>query len=304
MQPVSLFADSDVMGLLLAALAALSFVILDVLRKILGRRLPTAVIVIGINLGSALVFLFALSVRGGWACDSTFVLIATIETMTFTVASILYVQAVTLSPLSLTIPYLAFTPVISALIGVFALGEIPSQRGFTGIALVVIGALLLHTGDVGRFRDLLYAPLREPGSWRMLVVAGIFGVTTVLDKIAIRHGSEPLLGLALTLGSSIILVCAVFLSSSLMPSEALSELEKRKPWKEPLLYLAALVAGVAVLSQFFAYSYLFVSYVETIKRAGGLFSVLIGTVIFREGNLSRRLPAAALMVLGIALIIS
>jgi len=292
------------MGLLLAALAAFSFVILDVLRKILGQRLPAAVIVIGINFGSAVVFLCSLSVRGGWTGDSIFLLIATIEAITFTVASILYVQSVTMSPLSLTIPYLSFTPVISALIGVFALGEIPTPRGFTGIALVVVGALLLHTGDGGRFRDLICAPLREPGSWRMLVVAGIFGVTTVLDKIAIRHGSEPLLGLALTLGSSVILACALCLRSSLMPNQGLPESGERKPWKEPLLYLAALVAGVAVLSQFFAYSYLFVSYVETIKRAGGLFSVLIGTIIFREGNLFRRLPAAALMVLGIVLIIS
>jgi len=292
------------MGLLLAALAALSFVILDVLRKILGKRLPTAVIVIGINFGSALVFLVVLSVRGGWEYDSIFVLIAAVEAITFTVASILYVQSVTLSPLSLTIPYLSFTPAISALIGVFVLGEVPGLRGFAGIALVVVGALLLHTGKGSRFRDLLHAPLKEPGSWRMLVVAGIFGVTTVLDKVAIRHGSEPLLGLALTLGSSVILVCAVLLRSSVLPSGKLSESEERKPWKEPLLYLAALVAGVAVLSQFFAYSYLFVSYVETIKRAGGLFSVLIGVVIFREGNLSRRLPAAGLMVIGIVLIIS
>ncbi len=292
------------MGFLLAALASCSFVILDVLRKSLGKRLSAVAIVIGINLGSAVLFLFTLNVRGGWACDRTFLLIATIEAITFTVASILYVQSVTMSQLSLTIPYLSFTPVISALIGVFALGEIPTPRGFTGIALVVAGALLLHAGDGGRFRDLLYAPFREPGSWRMLAVAGIFGVTTVLDKIAIRHGSEPLLGLALTLGSSVILTCVVYLRSSLMSSERLRKPAERKPWKEPLLYLAALVAGVAVLSQFFAYSYLFVSYVETIKRAGGLFSVLIGIVIFREGNLSRRLPAAALMVLGIVLIIS
>ena len=291
------------MGLLLAALASISFVILDILRKVLGGRLPTAAIVIGINLGSGFVFLLALAFRGGWAFDLLFLLIAGVEAITITIASIFYVQAVTMSPLSLTIPYLSFTPVISAVIGMFALGEIPSPRGFTGIGLVVAGALILHTGDGSRFRDLLYAPFREPGSWRMLAVAAIFGVTTVLDKIAIRHGSEPLLGLVLTLGSSAILGGVVLLRSRLMPSEWGPERAQRKPWKEPLLYLAALVAGMAVLSQFFAYSYLFVSYVETIKRAGGLFSVLIGIVAFREGNFRRRLPAAALMVLGITLIV-
>lgn len=291
------------MGLLLAALASLSFVILDVLRKILGNRLPASVIVIGINLGSSLVFLFTLVLRGGWTLDGTFLLIAAIEAITFTIASILYVQSVSMSPLSLTIPYLSFTPVISAVIGVIVLGEIPPPRGITGIALVVAGAALLHSGDGSSFKDLLQAPFREAGSWRMLIVAGIFGVTTVLDKIAIRHGSEALLGLALTMGSSIILVCLIAVRSSLMPDDGPPHSAGSRPWKEPLLLLAAWVAGVAVLAQFFAYSYLFVSYVETIKRAGGLFSLLVGVFYFREGHLWRRFPAAALMVLGIVLIV-
>jgi hypothetical protein len=45
-----------------------------------------------------------------------------------------------------------------------------------------------------------------------------------------------------------------------------------------------------------------VAYVETIKRAGGLASVLIGVFFFKEGGLGYRLPAAALMLIGIALI--
>ena len=290
------------MGLLLAGLASLSFVVLDVLRKVLGQRLSAPVIVIGINIGSVLVFVFSLSIRGGWAFDNVFLIIASIEAITFTVASILYVQAVTLSPLSLTIPYLSFTPVISALVGGVVLGEIPDAQGIVGIILVVSGALLLHSGNGGGIRHLLQSPLKEPGSWRMLIVASIFGVTTVLDKIGIRHGSEALLGLVIMGGSTLILLFLLSLRSELMPNGKVDDQGKQRPWNEPLLYVAALVAAIAVLAQFYAYSYLFVSYVETIKRGGGLFSLLIGIFYFKEGHLSRRLPAAGMMVFGIVLI--
>jgi drug/metabolite transporter (DMT)-like permease len=70
-----------------------------------------------------------------------------------------------------------------------------------------------------------------------------------------------------------------------------------------LLVFAALVAGAAVLCQFYAYRELLVAYVETIKRAGGIFSVLIGVFGFGEGGFANRFPATVLMLIGIALIL-
>lgn len=286
------------MGFLLAGLASLSFVALDVLRKILGDRLTASQIVIGINLGAGLVFLPLLYRFGTLSADGVFWTISAIEVITFSVASLLYVRAVTLSPLSLTIPYLAFTPVVSAITAAITLHEIPSKAGLIGILLVATGALILHLEvDVG-FKDLLRAPFREPGSWRMLLVAFIWGLTTSLDKLAIQHGSELLLGTVLTLGSACLLLALQFLGISAADQPR----EPSRPFKEPLLILAAIVAAAAVLAQFFAYRELLVAYVETVKRAGGLLSALIGIIFFHEGGFGHRLPAAALMVLGVLLL--
>ncbi len=287
------------MGLIFAATASLSFVALDVLRKILGTRIGAARVVIGINLGAAIFLSLALAVEGIPRFDSVFVTIALAEAVTFTITSLLYVQAVSLSPLSLTIPYLGFTPLVSALVALTLLEEMPSPRGWVGIALVVAGGVLLH---IDRSRDLLRlvtAPLREPGSWRMLVVALIWGLTTSLDKIAISHGSEALLGFSMSLFSALLLALVILIRP-----------ESRKGNHPPpnrgsylLLAGAALIAGVAVLSQFYAYRELLVSYVEAVKRTGGLLSAVIGVVVFREGSFKSRIPAAAVMLLGMLLII-
>lgn len=289
------------MGLFCAVLASVSFVTLDVLRKILGTRIPAAQVVIGINLGAAPIFLFLLLWTGQWEFDSVFFSIGILEAVTFSITSVLYVQAVSLSPLSLTIPYLGLTPVVSLLMAMISIGEVPTIRGLLGVILVVVGAIALHLGKGTTVATLLRAPFQEPGSWRMMIVAVVWGITTSLDKIAIQHGSEALLGLFLTLGSAMILIASRNLRKELGATDG--HPRTKSGW-QPLLLLAALVGGVAVLAQFYAYRYLLVAYVESVKRAGGLLSVLIGFAFFGEEGLIYRIPAALIILSGAFLVLT
>jgi drug/metabolite transporter (DMT)-like permease len=173
-----------------------------------------------------------------------------------------------------------------------------------GILLTAAGAWLLHLEPGLGFARLATAPFREPGSRRMIVVALIWGTTSSLDKVAIAHGSEALLGFWLSAGSALCLVCLRALFPRLGDVSA-TESRDRAPtraWSEPLLYGAAVISAVAVLCQFWAYRELMVAYVETIKRAGGLLSALAGTMFFGETGSWFRLPAAALMVIGVFLL--
>lgn len=280
----------------LAVVASLGFVLLDVLRRILGRRLATWKVVAGINAGAGLLLLLALLLEGVPAFDVVFVLLASLEAVSFAVTSFLYVQAVKLSPLSLTIPYLSFTPLVSALTAWGLLGEVPPWQGWVGILLLLAGGILLHGGDGSSWLRLCLAPLREPGSRRMLIVAAVWGVTTSVDKLAIQHGSEALLGTWMSLGGALLILLfrPRFGDTSKPPQEARSV---------GLLAMAALVGGVAVLAQFYAYRTTLVAYVEAVKRAGGFLSALVGVVAFREGRFRHRIPAAALMLLGVLLIL-
>ncbi len=113
------------MGLLFASLSSLFYVALDVLRKLLGQKMAAVPVAIGLNLGALPVYIGALIATGPGAGDGIFVMVATLLAGTQAVASLLYVQAVTLSPLSLTVPYLSLTPVVSALVAlVMAIGVV------------------------------------------------------------------------------------------------------------------------------------------------------------------------------------
>jgi len=289
------------MGLFFAVLASVSFVALDVLRKILGSRISASKVVIGINLGSAPIFAVFLFLNGGWEFDAVFLFIGIFEAIAFAITSVLYVQAVSLSPLSLTIPYLSLTPVISLLVAIFTIGEIPTPKGLLGVSLVVVGAFALHLGKGCDLKTLIRAPFKEPGSWRMILVASVWGFTTSLDKIAIQHGSEALLGLFLTLGSALILICLRSHPLGLVKGETSST---DKIYQQPLLYLAALAAGIAVLAQFYAYRHFLVAYVESVKRAGGLLSVLLGILFFGEEGFVYRIPAAIIILTGAILVLN
>ena len=118
-------------------------------------------------------------------------------------AMVLYMTAIRVSPLALTLPYLAFTPVFSALFGWLVLGEQVSLRGLGGVLLVVIGtwALNLERPEFGQTRSWL-APLvaigRERGSRLMLAVALIYSLTSVLGKGALQHLPATVFGRSTT----------------------------------------------------------------------------------------------------------
>jgi drug/metabolite transporter (DMT)-like permease len=283
------------MGLLFASLSSLLYVALDVLRKLLGQKMAAVPVAIGLNLGALPVYMGALAATGPNTWDGTFAVVASILAGTQAVASLLYVQAVTLSPLSLTVPYLSLTPVVSALVAWVLVNEVPHLLGAIGIMLVAGGTLILHADDHAQLHTLVFAPFSEPGSWRMLIVAVLWGVTTPLNKIAIAHGSEALLAGWIASGSAALLgVCWGLGMDKHAPAHERFSLRTAS-----LLLLAAFVVAGALLSQLFAYREMFVAYVETIKRFGSLLTVFIGALVFGEEGLARRLPAAALMTFGV-----
>ena len=106
------------------------------------------------------------------------------------ISLILYMKAIKISPLSLTLPYLAFTPAFMVLTGYLFLGEMPNIWGGLGILITCLGSYGLNLET--RKKNLL-APLqaifKETGSWLMLIVSFLFSFAAVLGKKAILHSS-------------------------------------------------------------------------------------------------------------------
>jgi uncharacterized membrane protein len=65
------------------------------------------------------------------------------------IAGFLYQRALHLSPLSATVPYLAFTPVLLVFTSFFMMHETPSYQGLLGVLIVTIGGYLLTIEQAG-----------------------------------------------------------------------------------------------------------------------------------------------------------
>lgn len=210
--------------------------------------------------------------------------------------SVLYLRALRLSDLSVTVPMVTFTPLFLLLTSPLLLGESPSPLGMSGVLLIVLGSYLLNIrtralGYLAPFRALL----SEPGPRLMLLVALIWSITANVDKIGLQHSSPMFYGFAVN----------AFLALALLPL-ALPRLRgKGQALQANLGNLLAIggAGGLTIACQMVALNLAIVPYVIAIKRTSTILSVLWGTLILREPGLRERLLGTVVMVLGVVLIV-
>lgn len=212
----------------------------------------------------------------------------------------LYMQAIRSSPLSLTLPYLAFTPAFNTLTAYLVLGETVTLSGFSGILLIVFGAWLLNLQATQNASGLnILAPFRaitrERGSRLMLMVAALYSLTSVTGKGALLHATPAFFGpfYFVALGATSLLL---FASRDVSSWRALG----RHPWAH--LAIGACM-GAMVVTHFYAIEHIEVAYMIAVKRTSLLFGLLYGAWLFKETGLLKNLVAGMLMVLGVFLIV-
>ena len=214
-------------------------------------------------------------------------------------AMLLYMRAIRDYPLALTLPYLAFTPVLVVLTGWLVLGETVTQTGLAGILLVVFGSWLLNFEHTQRLSPhTLVGPLKavvvNPGSRMMLTTAAIYAVTAVLGKVAMQWMPAEQFGAFYfaVLGSLTLLLVAITRPKSLRVGHF---------GILPLLIVAGFMA-IMVITHFMAIAQVEAAYMIAAKRTSLLFGMLYGAMLFGERHLGRHLVAGALMVAGVAAI--
>lgn len=213
-------------------------------------------------------------------------------------ANYLFLRAVQISPLSLTTPYLSFTPVFSAIFAFVMLGERVTPLGIAGIATVCLGAFFLNPG--AREEGVL-APIkalwRERGSLYMVIVAILWSITPVFDKNAADLTSPMWHTMFLALGVGV--GFSLWHVARGKGGPLLADL-KIMPL---LLLMAGFFLVTAMVLQLASYSYIAIAYVETLKRAVGVVGAMAaGYLVFGEEDIARRFLGAAVMVAGVALV--
>jgi len=218
--------------------------------------------------------------------------------MPFEIASyILYLKAIKSSPLSLTVPFLSFTPVLTLFFAFLILKEIPSLSGIIGVVLVTLGAYTLNIGALPKgFWGPIQAAKREKGSLYMIQAALIFGLTSTLARRAVLLSNPFIFPALYVLSLAILFTIYAWLRhrEELSPSRPIQ-------WKfylflVPINLLNHLTFNLGMMMTKAAY-------LISLKRMSLIMGVLAGKYVFHETHIRERLIGALLMFLGVLLII-
>ncbi len=269
----------------------------DALTKAYLRPLGTLKMAVG-RVVAPVLFLLPLILVQNWPqLDITFWKTVAVLLPLETLALILYMEALRVSPLSLTVPFLAFTPAFMILTGSLILGEELDIKGMLGIFMIVAGSYSLHLEGL---KSGIWAPfaavIHERGSVLMLAVAFLYSITSVLGKLAIMH-SNPFFFAAF-----------YFIVHGLFAGTVLSVFFRVYPWQvirespKGVLWVGTAQTAM-VICHMLAISMAPAAYMIAVKRLSVLFGVLMGCLFFREENLLGRLFGAGLMVAGVFLIV-
>lgn len=213
----------------------------------------------------------------------------------------LYVRALKLADLSLTVPLVTLTPLFLLATSPLIVQEWPTWADGVGVILLVIGSYVLNlqpTSSHSPTPPSPYAPLlamlRNPGSRLMLCVALIWSITSNFDKIGVVN-SSPLFW-----ATSLFAVIA----GGMVPFVLFSG---RRSGLKPLIgqwQLLGITGGfnaIAITFQMVALTMAPVAQVIAVKRMSALISVLFGHFFFGEKGLQQRLIGAAIMVSGVVI---
>lgn len=227
--------------------------------------------------------------------DSTFWFATALGIPLDAIALFLYIRAIKISPLSLTIPFMALTPVFLIITSFLILGELPDGSGIAGIFLIASGAYLLNLNSSGRGPLAPFKAIaKEKGSVLIIMVAFIYSISSNLGKIAVVHSSPLFFAVIYTSLLSVVLLPLVIVKNR----SSLSAIKQR-----PALFIVmGFIFAVMVAAHFSALHLTKVAYMISVKRTSLIFSVIYGWLLFKEEHIKERLLGGVVMVIGVILI--
>jgi drug/metabolite transporter (DMT)-like permease len=160
-------------AVLLTLGASLGFGAFDAVRKKLAASVAPLPLTALMGLGQAPLFAVWMLATGAQLPLAGYALEAAGSITFGLVGNLFFMRALQVSPLSLTIPFLSFSPVFTVLFSRTLLGEAPQPLQALGITWVVLGAFLLNLAkeDLARPSRFLRGVTRERGSLMMLAAA-------------------------------------------------------------------------------------------------------------------------------------
>ncbi|MBS91501.1 MAG: hypothetical protein CMM95_00400 [Rickettsiales bacterium] len=170
---------------------------------------------------------------------------------------------------------------------------------YIGVLFILTGTLILYAKNLNLISIFLsFKTIKKSISAKlMLLVALIWSITPVLDKICLKSSTINIHGF---LQSSGMLIFLFFF----LKKNFLVQLKNIKKETYKIISITLLVGTTATILQFYAIILNFVPIMESIKRAIGQFSsVFFGKIFFREKVSPQKIIGIILLSIGVSFIL-
>jgi drug/metabolite transporter (DMT)-like permease len=216
------------------------------------------------------------------------------------VGNTLIVAALRLTDLSILGPINAYKSIVSLLLGIFLLGEIPTALGVAGILLIVVGSFFFIDRPSAQKDKRTFMQLFKDRGVQFRLAALLFSATEAIFLKKALLLSSPLITFAFwcILGALIALIFGLFLLKAGIKND-IGTFKQRTP----MYLMLAVTTGLMQLSTLYAFGVLQVGYSLALFQTSALLSVVFGYKFFREQNIVRRLIGASIMVIGAIIIV-
>lgn len=207
----------------------------------------------------------------------------------------LFMKGVKLSPLSLIMPFSAFTPLVVLLSSYIILKERPEILGIFGIIFIVSGIYIINLQGSLKLLAPFKNIIKEKGALFIIVSAILWGLILPLGKIATSYSSPIFYSVFFMILFNILLfpIYLKFTKNKLV--------NFRNNYKS-FLMVGGTTSSVMIFT-WLAISQGFTSYANAIVNTRILVAVFLGGYFLKEGYLKQRLIAALIVFIGIVLII-
>ena len=213
--------------------------------------------------------------------------------------NVLLVYALKFSDLSVLGSVNAYKAVLSLVLSIFLIGEVPSAAGLVGVALILSGSyFVVDSGEGQPYRRALVQFFGERGVQYRLAALVCSATEAVFLKRAVLQSSPLTVFLFwCTLGLLVASVLAAIFLSGQIRAEM-----KRFPQQWITYGWLAATTGLMQVTTLLTFGVMQVGYSLALFQLSTLFSVFLGYRYFQERNIPRRLFGSVLMIAGAVII--
>jgi len=217
------------------------------------------------------------------------------------VGNTLLVHALKAGELSVLGSINAYKAIVSLVLGIFLVREVPNAAGLIGVLLILAGStIVVERGEGQSRRGAFVQFFREPGVQLRFAALACSATEAVFLKRAVVDGSPVLVFyIWSTFGLLVSVPCVVVLLGDDVRTEVRTL--QRRSWT--YIWLAA-ATGVMQLTTLMTFDVMPVGYSLALFQLSTLISVFLGYRYFDERSIARRLIGSIVMIAGAMMIVA